>query len=399
MQFVRNTLLHSVQKLALAGVVSLICGSQLCAQRIDRRSAVVRETRVNYPLPNLIDTTSTGTFITFDVPGGMGTVATAITDGSITGYYLDVNSVVHGFLRTDDSTLRTFDFPGAVNGTAPLGINDSGDITGAYSDNTGSTIHGFVNWAEDGSFDSFDAPDGVHGTEAKSVNGDGFITGAYFDSNNVAHGFLRSPEGDLQQFNAPGGVNGTFPYFVTDDVVVLGIYLDASNIAHGFMRSRRGKFTEINGPDGATGQFAEFNAGPPLSMNSDGVIVGTYFSAMTSNPMGGDSRVFVRSQDGKYTTFDAANYPPCCIWSAPAGINDRGTITGSFLDGFNITHGFLRSSNGHIITLDAPGAGQGGLGQGTFPIGLTSRGVVGGFYTDSQNVSHGFLFRSTHHHH
>jgi hypothetical protein len=39
---------------------------------------------------------------------------------------------------------------------------------------------------------------------------------------------------------------------------------------------------------------------------------------------------------------------------------------GSFNDGFNINHGFVRARDGTLATLDAPGAGTGNF-QGTAP--------------------------------
>jgi hypothetical protein len=60
-----------------------------------------------------------GTFITFDAPGA-GVYVTQPTGisapGAITGFSFDTNGgTTHGFLRTRQGTLTTFDAPGAVN--------------------------------------------------------------------------------------------------------------------------------------------------------------------------------------------------------------------------------------------------------------------------------------------
>jgi hypothetical protein len=86
----------------------------------------------------------------------------------------------------------------------------------------------------------------------------------------------------------------------------------------------------------------------------------------------------------------AANYPPCCIWSAPSGINPQGTITGSINDGYEVNHGFVRTPDGTITLFDAPDAGT-GVNQGTLPIGVNPAGVIAGWYRDSNGLSHGFL--------
>ena len=148
---------------------------------------------------------------TFDAPGagtaagsGFGTFATSINDGgTITGRYIDAHNVNRGFLRSPAGELLTFDAPGA-----------------------GKT------------------PGSGQGTFPKSINKAGAITGHYIDSNNVNHGFLRSPAGDkLITFDAlgagktAGSGQGTFPESISDAGAITGHYIDANNVNHGFLRS------------------------------------------------------------------------------------------------------------------------------------------------------------------
>jgi hypothetical protein len=100
----------------------------------------------------------------------------------------------------------------------------------------------------------------------------------------------------------------------------------------------------------------------------------------------------LRSPDGKYVTFDAANYSPCCIWSTPTAINDVGTVTGSFNDGYMVNHGFWRTPYGKVTTFDVPAAGT-VVDAGTFPMGITDTGVISGAYFDENYGAHGFVFR------
>ena len=83
-----------------------------------------------------------GTITTFDVPGAVnGTEPVGINPmGTITGRSVDANFLTHGFVRAPDGTITTFDFPGAVF-TGPNDINPNGTITGFYS---GAGAHGFV---------------------------------------------------------------------------------------------------------------------------------------------------------------------------------------------------------------------------------------------------------------
>ena len=65
----------------------------------------------------------------------------------IAGAYLDANTVNHGFARTSNGAITTFNAPGAgtaeYQGTNSYSINSSGTITGFYIDG-GGVNHGFV---------------------------------------------------------------------------------------------------------------------------------------------------------------------------------------------------------------------------------------------------------------
>lgn len=68
-------------------------------------------------LNNLPPNRDRGTYITFDAPGAgtgpyEGTSAYAVSDfGEIVGSYFDASFKAHGFLRTPDGTITSFDVP------------------------------------------------------------------------------------------------------------------------------------------------------------------------------------------------------------------------------------------------------------------------------------------------
>src|SRR5215469_4717 len=160
--------------------------------------------------------------------------------------------------------------------------------------------------------------------------------------------------GALITIDPPAAVNGSFPSAITPDGVVLGVYFDANFNSLGFIRDSSGTFTGVTGPGGLTGQMDPFIFfGAASSINPGGEIAGTYFEPIVGNPFGGNYRVFLLSKAGQYTTFDAANYPPCCIFSSPSGINPGGTVTGMLNDGFSVYRGFLRTSDGVVTVSDA----------------------------------------------
>src|SRR5208282_1531276 len=192
---------------------------------------------------------------TFDCPGAgtganQGTIAGDINDvGTIAGIYIDGNGVNHGFVLAD-GVFTTFDAPGAGTGagqgTEPMffsALTPLGAITGFYID-ANNAMHGFVR-APEGLITTFDvlrAGTGAgQGTEPMANNRPGAIAGYYIDANNASHGFLRgSPNGTITNFDAPGAGKGagqgTFPMTNNKKGAIAGYYIDAGDVYHGFLR-------------------------------------------------------------------------------------------------------------------------------------------------------------------
>jgi hypothetical protein len=76
-----------------------------------------------------------------------------------------------------------------------LGINDKGIAVGYYGDSTISQ-HGFIYNTNTGSYSFLDDPNeqftaaGVEVTQITGINNSGEITGFYTDASGVAHGFV-----------------------------------------------------------------------------------------------------------------------------------------------------------------------------------------------------------------
>jgi hypothetical protein len=151
--------------------------------------------------------------ITFDAPGagtgsGQGTGCFSYTDcstlinnrGAITGYYLDANNVFHGFVRSPDGTFTSFEAPDADTN-----------------------------------------PNDFNGTLPNAINDCGAITGNYYDVNNVAHGFVRSPEGEITSFDIPDSVFIN-PIALNQEGVVVGYYINQRNVVRAFLRRLDGRF-------------------------------------------------------------------------------------------------------------------------------------------------------------
>jgi hypothetical protein len=340
--------------------------------------------------------------VQFDAPGAAtassavcapqcGTLAYANNDlGAIVGFYTDKNIVPHGFLRTVNGTIVSFDAPGAGlgkgldQGTVAYSINDLGVIAGEFEDSS-YVSHAFVRYP-DGSFNTFDAPGAgtgaFQGTSAFSINLQGTTTGIYVDGNNVYHGFVRSARGEISEFDPPGS---TFTYpceetCINPEGTVTGFYSDVNNVTHGFVREPRGKITEFE-PTGAGAGANQGGGG--ASINPQGAIPGYYFDA--NNVAHG----FVRAHNGEFTTFDAPGATG--IGTAAFSINLFGAVTGEYFDSNNAEHGYSRSAAGTFTTFDAPGAGTGAF-QGTRPSTNNLEGAVTGWYVDANGLNHGFVW-------
>nr|MBA3916512.1 hypothetical protein [Terriglobales bacterium] len=74
----------------------------------------------------------------------------------------------------------------------------------------------------------------------------------------------------------------------------------------------------------------------------------------------------------------------------PQGINTPATVTGFYIDGNSLAHGFLRDDNGNVTRFDVAGAGA-DSGQGTFPLTNNAAGEITGYIVDSSGAAHGFV--------
>ncbi len=91
-----------------------------------------------------------------------------------------------------------------------LGINDHGLAVGYYGDST-SSQHGFFYNTNTGSYDFLDDPseafnNGVEVTQITGINNSGDLSGFYSDSNGVFHGFLACPSGTTCPASSPAAV-------------------------------------------------------------------------------------------------------------------------------------------------------------------------------------------------
>src|SRR6266542_3854165 len=194
-------------------------------------------------------------------------------------------------------TFQTIDPPGPFFTIIPFGINDSGTISGAFTD-AALRDHGFL---FDGTiFTTFDHPSAdatkvfaLRGTDASGLNNAGQIVGSYTQGG-VLHGFVRGSTGTFTPLDVPGhlhtGLTG-----INDLGAIAGEYNDTGsvNTFHSFLRDSGGTFTLFDVPGATTTQVD--------GLNNASQSVGVYNTQGGTNPFRG----FLRASGGVFTLFDA----------------------------------------------------------------------------------------------
>lgn len=112
-------------------------------------------------------------------------------------------------------------------------------------------------------------------------------------------------------------------------------------------------------------------------VNDAGTVVGTWTGEA------GDQNGFIQKADGQTITFAGFND------DTAAAINDEGTVVGDVCScgpGPFLFDGYVRSPDGSVKQVDDPS----GVGE-TFPSGINDSGVIVGSYGDASGNSHGFV--------
>jgi uncharacterized membrane protein len=254
----------------------------------------------------------------------------------------------HGFL-TKHGVLSPIDHPRATAvpatregqaGTATTGINDRGEVLGAY-EGRDRVIRHFVRDRK-GRFVRLEEPPGGSGIdEYVDLNNRGEMVGFYNDDQGVTTtGFLRTKRGRFIDVVVPGSVV-TGPLKINDRRQVVGIYVDEAGSVHGFLWDD-GEFSSIDVPR-ATGTAV-------LGINNRGQMVGSYIDA------DGAYHGFLRERNGRVVTLpEAPGAQPAMGGTQPSAINDRGQIVGLAYDARGGSRAFLLE-RGVLTMLDGRGA-------------------------------------------
>ena len=265
-------------------------------------------------------------FGTIDFPGAPASAAYGINDeGQIVGAYgPDLNPDIGdaGFSLTRNS-FKIVRFPGATK-TQCFRINNSGEIVGTFEYADGNE-HAYM--LQNGQYTNIDFP-GSAGSQSGGLNDAGDIVGTYYDPQARAYGYTLIA-GKYSAFSFPGS-NYTLALGLNNNGEIAGFYADADNVYHGF--------TLLNG------------------------------------------------------TFTTVDYPGAA-WSGLWDINDAGVMVGAYGDGnfpYTFEHGFA-TRDGQYLSLDVPFVGAGA----TWITHINKSNQIVGLYIDTAQRFYGFTARIT----
>jgi probable HAF family extracellular repeat protein len=248
---------------------------------------------------------------------------------------------------------------------------------------SGTTSHGFV--VQRGELSTIDHPDatrvpaeptGQAGTATLGTNDHGTILGVYEDRDGrVIRHFLLDRTGRFHNIE-PSRV---LPPGQSDELVdinnrgdIVGFYNDAQGFTTtAFLRTKTGRYVDIRYPGSQVTGL--------LKINDRRQAVGIYIDDTGLHGLLWDN--------GDYHTLDLQE----AAVTIPTGINNRGQIVGSWIDGDGAYHGFLRQRNGRITTLpQAPGADP--ASGGVQPTAINDRGQIVGLVYTANGGSRAFRY-------
>jgi hypothetical protein len=300
-------------------------------------------------------------FVSVDVPGAAGTLATGINARrNIVGIYFDTAGNEHGFLLKHRN-FSTVDVPGSLVGVSGMlqtetnGINAAGDIVGDYF-----------------------APPGAPGAPACTPDSPPL-------SPQCRRGFLYR-KGQFSDVLVPGK-KGSIPNAITPNGTIYGCDHDDDyfNSMVGFGRIGLDTYITLNA---GGGELKNPKKSVLASMNNgatpDGsIIVGLYVDPPVPS---GQYRGYI-VHDGKFHPYDVAGSTATQIW----GINPAADFVGLYDDTNGNEHGFLqRRGAATPITIDVPG-GPPFNATLTDAFAINPAGVIVGLYIDAEGNFHGYL--------
>jgi YVTN family beta-propeller protein len=274
-------------------------------------------------------------FKTLDYPGAVKTEVHQINEnGYAVGFYVDTATVQHGFLYHKGEFVN-YDFPGA--GVTELDdINSSNLAVGSSVDYLGNGtgfqlfegVGGIINLTLEEGGESLTVPSG----KAVGIDDDGTVVGSYYDPFVYANLAYRLNGFSVQSLDNPGPV-----YVEADGVagnLAVGWFIDSDNNFHG-LRWKGDEYSQFDFPGAGTDPNGSIGFTFAFKVNEQRDVVGSWGKDL-SNPQSPHS-FLIEGKTQREISFDYPN----AISTSSHGINNKGQITGSYIDKNNVMHGFI----------------------------------------------------------
>src|SRR5208282_1193459 len=169
--------------------------------------------------------------------------------------------------------------------------------------------------------------------------------------------------------NVPGALQ-TFPSSINNAGVTVGQYEDSSGVYHGYILNGK-KLTTLDDPNGTNTNAQGINFNGAIK------VVGYYTNNSTHQSMG----FLYTPKNRRFKDIGVGAKS-----SVAEGINDEGSIVGSYVDSSNSEHGFV-SHGKNYETLDVPGS------LATFANDINNMGDIVLGWMDSSGAYEGALLR------
>jgi uncharacterized membrane protein len=251
------------------------------------------------------------------------------------------------------------------NGTAPNDVNSAKWVVGFYQSVVDGLDHGYAQKGKD--FKNIEPPK-VLGSYLSGINDQGTMVGGYCDTvvcnpRNAQHGYLYE-SGRYTRFDYPTAGTTIVPEGINNLGEVVGGYCPglfscpegSLPSAHAFLL-KRGVYTTLDFPSATATQA--------YGINDSGSIVGSYLDSV----LAGHAYLY---QGGVFSKLDFPN----ALWTVAVSINNSGTVSGYFADTKAIVHGFIYQ-NGKFNRIDVPGAFSTALGGVSNSGDVTATATIG----------------------
>jgi len=274
-----------------------------------------------------------------------------------------------GLCANAGAKIVTFQIPDYSFGIFPAAMNDKGQVTGCVDDPRTGSIRGFL-WQKDGGLKTFFVPEPLASKRSpgelvfpSAITADGVITGSYGQPLQFGGGFVRAADGSITTFSV--GQSTNVDAANRKGWVVGSYFVSARDPYQPYLRDPSGAAMDISVPHATGGAVATV-------VNRSRTIAGYAY-------VSGGARGFFRPAHGTATLFGSTHH-----YVFVTGMNDAGTITGSFDDGNPIA--FVRTNDGTLTTFAGPKGTT-----GTKAYAINNSGTVVGTFVDSSRNVHGFF--------